>query len=296
MSNLIASAKEYLSYQLSVIPTKEDKRPALSWTPYQNERMRESEVERNFAGKNVQGLGIVCGAVSGNLEVIDVDTKYDLTGTLWEEFKELIEGTLPDVWETLVVAETKSGGYHIYYRCDEVSGNLKLANRPTTAEEKAKTCQKEIDKGATAKEANTRAANDNTRVLLETRGEGGCVIAYPTTGYQYIQGDLSSIPTITQEQRRILHAIAKSFDQTPTQEETPKGADTSTSSAKDSSNKSPFDDYNERGDLVGFLEGKGWKVVSGRGTKVHLLRPGQTDTKTSGNFHKEKRKLWIALG
>ena len=77
-------AKEYLRAGLSVIPTKEDKRPALSsWKAYQAKAMTEEEVDISFTGYNVKGLAIICGAVSGNLEVIDVDTKHDTTGHLW---------------------------------------------------------------------------------------------------------------------------------------------------------------------------------------------------------------------
>src|SRR5690554_5808437 len=90
-------AQEYLKAQLSVIPTKEDKRPALpAWTPYQSQRIKEDEVEALFSGANVKGLAIICGAISGGLEVIDVDTKHDTTGSLWEELRALIEDNLPE--------------------------------------------------------------------------------------------------------------------------------------------------------------------------------------------------------
>jgi len=92
-------AKEYLKAGLSVIPTKEDKLPALqAWKPYQSQRIKEEEVEDLFSGGSVKGLAIICGAISGNLEVIDVDTKYDTTGSLWDELKALIEDNLPELY------------------------------------------------------------------------------------------------------------------------------------------------------------------------------------------------------
>ena len=49
MSNITDKAKEYLKAQLSVIPTKEDKRPALpTWLPYQSQRLKEDEVDTLF--------------------------------------------------------------------------------------------------------------------------------------------------------------------------------------------------------------------------------------------------------
>ena len=244
-------AKDYLKAQLSVIPTKEDKLPALpTWKPYQSQRIKEDEVEGLFTGANVKGLAIICGAISGGLEVIDVDTKHDTTGSLWDELKGLIGDNLPELYNKLVIAQTKSGGYHIYYRCSSIAGNLKLSTKL------------------------------NREVLIETRGEGGYVIAPPTFGYIYIQGEPGNIPTITIEERDILFSIAKSFNEL--EETKPK---VTTSTTYSSTGLSPFEDYNQRGDIVGLLESKGWRVVNQRGERINLLRPGSTDSKTSGNYH-----------
>ena len=246
-------AQEYLKAQLSVIPTKEDKLPALpTWKPYQSQRIKEDEVEDLFTGANVKGLAIICGAISGGLEVIDVDTKHDTTGSLWDELRALIEDNLPELYSRLVIAQTKSGGYHIYYRCSSIAGNLKLSTKK------------------------------NREVLIETRGEGGYVIAPPTPKYTYIQGEPGNIPTITPEDREILFSISKSFNEL---EEIKPKVNTTTSTTYNSTGLSPFEDYNQRGDIVGLLESKGWKVVSQRGERINLLRPGSTDSKTSGNYH-----------
>lgn len=254
-------AKEYLKAQLSVIPTKEDKLPALpSWKPYQSQRIKEDEVEGLFTGANVKGLAIICGAISGGLEVIDVDTKHDTTGSLWDELRGLIEDNLPELYSRLVISQTKSGGYHIYYRCKEIKGNLKLATKL------------------------------NKEVLIETRGEGGYVIAPPTPKYTYIQGEPGNIPTITPEDRDILFSISKSFNEL---EEIKTKVNTPTSTTYNSTGLSPFEDYNQRGDIVGLLESKGWRVVNQRGERINLLRPGSTDSKTSGNYHTGLRVLRV---
>ena len=262
MSNTIKDkAKEYLKAQLSVIPTKEDKLPALpSWKPYQSQRIKEEEVDSLFKGANVKGLAIICGAISGGLEVIDVDTKHDTTGTLWNELRGLIEDNLQELYSKLVIAQTKSGGYHIYYRCSSIARSLKLSTKK------------------------------NREVLIETRGEGGYVIAPPTPGYKYIQGEPSNISTITPEEREILFNISKSFNEL---EEIKPKVNTSSSKKPTSIGLSPFEDYNQRGDVVDLLESKGWTVVSEIGKRVNLLRPGSTDSKTSGNYHTELRVLRV---
>jgi len=276
-------AKEYLKAQLSVIPTKEDKLPALpSWKPYQSQRLKEDEVESLFSGVNVKGLAIISGAISGGLEVIDVDTKYDITGSLWDELKSLIETNLPELYNRLVIAQTKSGGYHIYYRCSSIAGNLKLSNRFTTNLERAETYKTEINKGATQDEATKRSVNDKIRVLIETRGEGGYVIAPPTPKYTYIQGEPSNIPTISKEERDVLFSIAKSFNEL---EEVKPKVNTPSSTPYNSVGLSPFEDYNQRGDVVALLESKGWRIVNQQGQRINLLRSGSTDSKSSGNYH-----------
>ena len=246
-------AIEYLKAQLSVIPTKEDKLPALpTWKPYQSQKLKEGEVEALFSGANVKGLAIICGAISGGLEVIDVDTKHDTTNTLWDELRSLIEDNLPEIYKRLVIAQTKSGGYHIYYRCSSIAGNLKLSTKL------------------------------NREVLIETRGEGGYVIAPPTPNYTYIKGEPGNIPTITTAEREILFSIAKSFNEL---EEVKPKVSTTLSTNYTPTGLSPFEDYNQRGDIVALLESKGWKVVNQQGQRINLLRPGSTDSKTSGNYH-----------
>jgi hypothetical protein len=133
MSKPSKYATEYLKNGLSVIPTTLDKRPTLAWAPYQSEKIPLSEVEKLFKGS--KGIGIITGEISGNLEVIDIDSKYDLTGSLWEDFTELLKDQLAETYSSLVIASTPSGGYHIFYRAPEVAGNSKLASRPANPEE-----------------------------------------------------------------------------------------------------------------------------------------------------------------
>ena len=281
-------AKEYLKAHLSVIPTRADKTPLITWTPYKSSRIKEEVVEDLF--NRAGGLGIICGAISGDLEVIDVDTKYDLTGSLWDELRGLLEDNLPELYSRLVIAQTKSGGYHIYYRCSSVGGNSKLANRLTTETEKQNTYNFEIERGSTAEKAKRASENDKQRVLIETRGEGGYVIAPPTPSYTYLQGDPCNIPTITPAEREVIFSISQSFNEL---EEVKPKVSTPTASSSSSTELTPFEDYNLRGDVVALLVSKGWSTINQQGQRINLLRPGQTDSKTSGNFHIEKRVLRV---
>jgi hypothetical protein len=254
---------------------------------------------QTFSGKhdlsNCEAVGLVCGKLSGGLEVIDLDLKYDLTGDLFERYKRLVYEIDENILKKLVVQKTKNGGYHLIYRCEEISGNLKLANRHTTQDEKKitfnDTYKAELKKSKSDDEAKAiaqkSAENDKVRVLFETRGEGGQIVCFPSKGYEIIYGDYYSIATISKEERDILHGIARQFNEVVQEFVTPKNRVEKTKGV------SPFDDYNERGDVVGLLETYGWKIVANKGAKTVFLRPGQTTSQSSGNYDHDKK--WFSV-
>ncbi|HRP30499.1 MAG TPA: bifunctional DNA primase/polymerase [Agriterribacter sp.] len=246
--------------------------------------------------KNCVGVGLVCGPPSGNVECIDIDLKYDLTGDLFERYKRLIHSYNPELLNKLVVQQTRSGGYHLVYRCSSISGNLKLANRHTTKQEKDLTFQKtyetELAKSKSDDDARRIAfkasENDKVRVLLESRGTGGQFVIAPTNGYKFVYGDLYSISEITPEERDLLINSARQFNEVFEEVVAPKST-----TAKKTKGISSFEDYNERGDVVGLLESHGWKVVGQKGRKTIFLRPGQTTSHSSGNYDHDKK--WFSV-
>lgn len=244
---------------------------------------------------NCYGVGLVCGQLSGNLEVIDIDLKYDITGNIYDRYKALIHDANPDLLKKITVQKTKNGGYHFIYRCSLIAGNIKLANRHTTEQEKAETYKKtyeaEIKKSKADDEAKKIAAkasqNDKVRVLFETRGEGGQIVCAPSMGYEIVYGDLYCITEITVEERETLHGIARQFNSVFEEIIVPKDT------VKKQKGISPFEDYNERGDVVGLLESHGWKIVGQKGQKTIFLRPGQTTSVSSGNYDHSKK--WFSV-
>ena len=208
---------------------------------------------------NGYGVGLVCGKLSDNIEAIDIDLKYDLTGTLLQRYSDEIKNISPELLSKLVVQKTVSGGYHFIYRCNTIEGNKKLAQREATEQEKIN--------------------GDKIKVLIETRGEGGYIAIQPTQGYRILRGSLETISTITEEEREILFNCAMIFNEVIKKVEIPPQAP-----KKQGYGLRPGDDYDERGDVVSLLNKHGWKTVGMKGSKVLMLRPGQTSSASSGNF------------
>ena len=144
----------------SVIPIKEGaKCPAIAWKQFQSRRPHQTELVDWFHQADHQ-IGVVCGTISGNLEVLDFETPEEYAG--WASRHRDLAGT------TRTVQTGK--GVHVYYRRpDTPPGNRKL--KPG---------------------------------LVETRGEGGMVLAPPSlhpSGKRYrLRGSVREITRTTWEE------------------------------------------------------------------------------------------------
>jgi hypothetical protein len=248
--------ENYIEQGINIIAVNEQKQAIFPWKIYQTKEITIEEVNRQMADHKAKGIAVICGAVSGNLEVIDVDTKYQ-TYDLWSQIATKIP---TELYDKLHIVRTKNNGYHIYYRCEVIEGNKKLALRNATTEELAKN------------------PNIKTYCIIETRGEAGYVVAPPTEGYSLVQ---EGINVITLDERENLLSIMRSFNEV-IEEIIIEAHDRP--SVKDYG-ISPFDDYNKRGDIVALLGNFGWKVVGENTERVYFLRPG-SDAKHSGSYNK----------
>lgn len=259
-------ANKYYSYGLSVVPVSKDKLPTIAW------KQRQSElIKPNGEFNNVDMLAIIGGAVSGGLECIDLDLKYDITGTLMERYKALVKETDGNLLKRLVVEKSQNNGYHFIYRynADKYEGNLKLASRPTTEAEK---------------EANPK---EKVKVLLETRGEGGYFVAAPSAGYNLVQGGFDAVPTLTLAERNVLISCARALNEYA--EEVVKPV---YQPKEKTDGLSPFDDYNERGDVLTLLLSEGWTIAKENSKNYFLKRDG-SDSKWGATLHKETRTFYV---
>jgi len=263
MNYILQSALNYRSLGLSTISTDANKRSLQSWKKYQSQIATEQELQQLFNHPKCKGIAIVCGGVSGGLEVIDVDCKY---GINFDDFANKIKETNQSLYDKLLVIKTKSNGYHLYYRCEVIEGNQKLANRPANDDE--------LHHNPNVKEL----------VLIETRGEGGYVIAPPIDGYVNISG--KAINQISIDERETILTIARSFNQIFEQAKQPH-------IEVDTEGLTTWDDYNMRGDIITILEKNGWSNVGQKDDRIYFKRPGQTTSMTSANYHIQKRIFYV---
>ncbi len=249
-------------------------------------------------------VGLVCGLPSNNIEAMDFDLKYDLTGTLFQEYIALVKTLQPGLLEKMVVQKTPSSGFHFLYRCSHIEGNQKLANRYSTDAEKQDSYEKaylkefekkkaELNSIEDAKVAALLAAEkaklgDTSRVLIETRGIKGQVVCYPSDGYKLVRGTFKDIQVITPEERSTLFNAAFSFNQVIKPATVVKLRE-----KKQIKGTSPGEDYNNRGEVILLLENHGWTVVGRKGAKILLRRPGDTKAAHSGNFDEDKN--WFSV-
>lgn len=248
---------------LQYVPAGDDKKPYLS-------EWQVTKRDYDFSDKRAKIIGLVCGEISGGIEAIDIDCKYDLTnGTLIKEYVALINQMDLSIMPLLVVQKTKNNGYHFVYKTDVVETSQKLAQRVATEEE--------------------QAVGDKIKVLIETRGTRSYIACFPSEGYEFKQGDFSKINKITNQQRETLFSAAYSFDTVPKKEfKAPI-----ITQKKNIKGLKPSEDYNERGDVISLLEKHDWTVVGKRGSKILVRRPGTTQADSSGNYDEEKK--WFSV-
>lgn len=188
---------------------------------------------------------MVCGAISGGLEVLDFDD-----GSLFNPWYRKVSR----IADKLPIVETGGGGWHVLYRCDEIGGNNKIAVDP----------------------------NREKKTLIETRGEGGYIVAEGSpcethaTGLAYCQAfgpRLPMIPRITPDERRQLWAAARTFD---LRGETERQKIISRHNRKSAGISAPVHPlvaaFNERHSWDAILTRHGWTTRDGE----YWTRPGKS--------------------
>jgi hypothetical protein len=281
MSNLTKvwnQVEHLIADDISLIPVRDKqegdrapKTPYGAWKQFQSRRATKDELWHEMESKNTTAIAIVCGKISGNLEVIDIDVKFKegVAGVLFS----LLQASFPAIYNKLRIHTTPSGGYHILYRIanppEKFPGNAKLAGRYAT--------EAELVLNPKNKQYN----------FLETRGEAGYILAPPSLSYG-IHKD-NEIPLISWDDRCNIINICRSLTEITEVKQVAKA----TKAHSDYYSENPFDDFNKRCDFEYLIEDFGWRRVQvNNATYEYYTRPGKTSG-VSGSFHKEHRIFWV---
>jgi P4 family phage/plasmid primase-like protien len=240
------------------------KMPAVKWATYLDTQPTTDDITNWFTRIDTDGIGIITGASSGNLEMIEFEGRAVDEGLLTQLITSMADHDAADLWHRIAngwVEITPGGGYHWHYRISDgpARPNTKLARRP-----------------ATPTELQT-APKEKVKVLIETRGQGGFTVIAPSAGRTHptgnawvtVAGGPTTIPSITSEERDLLYAVANLLDRTPTVEPPPPRTTTGSTPGT-----RPGDDYNQRASWDDILTD--WTRINRAGFTA-WRRPGKTD-------------------
>lgn len=283
-----AAARVWADAGVSCIPIQanQTKRPACRWGEYQVTAPALGQVDEWWGNGSAYGLALICGKVSGNLEMVELEGRATSADMITEVINRCDQLGVGHIWDLLngplgYSEMSPSGGLHLLYRISDhdVPGNTKIAS------------------------------NADGLVLAESRGEGGYVIVAPTPGtchptgeaWVKINGDYGSLPEITWEERcKLFQALALALEPTPlplasrtaplhpdnaepdasvpssptplTPVALPKGPPSPGSSA---AGLTPGDSYEAQAPWIDILGPHGWQIESVTGHTTNWTRPGK---------------------
>lgn len=273
--NMRDVALEYLKAGLTPIPialdgskaphTFKGEKAPFKWQPLVKKPPTAKQIEKLFS--EACGIGILGGSTSGGLEIVDFDV-----GTAYAPWAELVEQIAPGLLHRLPTVKTPNG-YHVYFRSDSCGPNQKLA---TVAEV---------------------VSGKKSKCIIETRGQGGYVIAPPSppsvhpTGlaYGFLGVSIIATPWITEQEREVLLSAARSFTEVP--ELTEKKSVTKPRALGAAAK--PGEDFDDRADWRDVLLPHGWQELRTVGEKTYWRRPGKNEGGISATTGFCGNKLYV---
>ena len=264
-SSLLAFAQDALQLGICVVPTLDgEKRPALSkWEDYQKRLPTPYELEQWFPPSQ-DGIGIVPGQVSGNIEALDFD-RYAAFLAFCEVLRGIGQAPLLD----RVIAgyqDRTPNGAHLLWRCEVIEGNQKLAST--------------YDRDERGEIKRTPQGKPLRKTIIETRGEGGFLVIPPSHGrthpsgkpYVQVSGGLATIATISPAERDILIDVARSLNEVFGEIRSDSRSQTK---QKAPGGTRPGDLFTARATWEEILEPHGWRQVFERARVTYWRRPGK---------------------
>ena len=255
---------------INTIAVKADgsKAPLGSWKQYQERASTPDEHDRWWPPGSTLGVGVVTGAVSGNLLMIEVEARAaqrigevrDLafaTGqrVLWDKL---------NTWTEL----SPSGGVHWFVRTGHPTpGNQKLAT----------------------------AANGE--VLAETRGTGGYSVVAPSNGtvhasgnpWTCVRGGPGNVPILPADETEDIFALFATIGEAPAEFNQPDRGPTEPADGL----LRPGDDFEAKTEWPEILDG--WTNLYTAGHTTYRRRPGKNNGISATTGHAQDRDRFFCF-
>lgn len=303
-------ATEWQRHGVSVVPIIAKNRPAIRWKEFQARCPTLDEIQEWWGNGHPWGIAIICGAVSGGLELTELEARVNTSDALTDISNAADSLGVGDIWDMLLtgyVQQSPSGGMHLVYRISdhEVPGNEKIARE--------------------APSLDPETGHMVRLVRAETRGEGGYFVGAPSPGschpsgepWVLASGEYGIVPDITWTQRCLIHeAIRIALDAPETDllraEPTSHSADSprptvtiheaapvahaSPGPATGAASLRPGDEWAMVTDWADILEPEGWTLLMQERTGERLwVRPGKDrrDGHSASTDYQGKPGLYI---
>ncbi len=242
---------------LSIIPVSSQKIPFKPWAEYQS---KIAPIDNWYDHYMNQGtVGIICGKISGNLIVIDIDIKNDPELSIFEDFMDFFPRALKN---RFLMQRTPNKGWHIIYRCPD----------------------------AVIEPSQKLALHIDGKVIIETRGEGGyfctnTIDYFPAQGKFNLEDLEIEIPVLTLEEHEFLLNTARSLTRFfPSPKMSMNGTEFSY-------NEPAVNEFNNKYPITELFLKHGWKITHEDDEKYYLLRPDSSATH-SGYYFKDSKLFY----
>jgi hypothetical protein len=244
----------------SVVTVGDDKQPNQKWKVLQNQKQSRDELIESIHRSTTQGFGMMGGF--DFLECVDIDTKVFSTqiekDEFWNEYYQTLKDSIVDFEDKFAVYITRSGGFHILYKSKRVVGNTDIAK-----------------------------LKGHKECLIESRGRGGYIFAYPNK--RYAKKNYFEIDFITDADRETLWNISKSYNFIEEKPEEPK-KDKKIYSVDEIT---PWQDFNDKTDIWSVIQEDFFVPSNGQKKKHYLIKRHGSEAAHSGYVFRDSGCMFL---
>jgi hypothetical protein len=244
----------------SVVTVGEQKKPNQEWKILQTQKQSREQLIESIHRSTTQGFGMMGGF--DFLECVDIDTKVFSTqiekDEFWNEYYQTLKDSIVDFEDKFAVYVTRSGGFHILYKSKRVVGNTDIAK-----------------------------LKGHKECLIETRGTGGYIFAYPNK--RYAKKTYFEIEFVTDADRETLWNISKSYNFIEEKPEEPK-KDKKIYSADEIT---PWQDFNDKTDIWSVIQEDFFVPSNGQKKKHYLIKRHGSEAAHSGYVFRDSGCMFL---